>query len=140
MIKRAVVTAGCLSLALAIPASAGSGTIKWYLSANNNISCQVSSGVSQGTLAFCQTIKPARSATLHRNGLIKFCKGTACLGDPADTAKVLKSGGKDAVVGPFTCFATGRGTITCYVTSTGKGFKASPTGIAKFTVRKVGTL
>jgi hypothetical protein len=139
MIKGALIAVGCLSLMFAVPASAGGGTITWYLSANNNISCQVSSGVAQGTLAYCQTIKPARSATLHRNGLIKFCTGAACLGDPADTAKVLRSGAKDAVVGPFTCYATGRATITCYVTKTGNGFAASPTGIKKITVRRAGT-
>ncbi len=135
MIKRALVTAGCLSLVLAVPASAGKGTVKWYLSANRNISCQVSSGGALGTLAYCQTIKPARSATLHSNGFVKLCRGNACLGDPAETAKTLKPG-KDAVVGPFTCYAVPGNEITCYVTKTGKGFVASPTGIKKITVRK----
>ncbi len=138
MTKSALVTAGCLSLVLAAPASAGSGTVKYFLSANNNISCQVSSGGVLGTLAFCQTIKPARSATLHRNGFVKFCKGVACLGDPADTAKTLKDG-KDVVVGPFTCFAD-HNTITCYVTRTNKGFVASKTGIKKITIRQGATL
>jgi hypothetical protein len=138
MITRALVTAGLLSLALAIPASAGSGTVEYFLSADNNISCQVSSGGVLGTLAFCQTIRGKASATLHRNGFVKFCKGVACLGDPADTAKPLKDG-KDVVVGPFTCFAD-HNAILCYVTKTSKGFVASRGGIKKITIRRGGTL
>ena len=139
MIKRALVTVGCLSLVLAVPASAGKTTVKWFVSPNRNVSCQVSSGVALGTLAYCQTIKPARSATLHGNGFVKFCKGSACLGDPEETAKTLKAG-TDATVGPFTCFGERPNIITCYVTKTGKGFEASSTGIKKITLRKVATL
>jgi hypothetical protein len=139
MLKRALVTAGCLSLVLAVPASAGKTTVKWFVSPNRNVSCQVSSGVALGTLAYCQTLKPARSATLHRNGFVKFCTGSACLGDPAETAKTLKAT-QSASVGPFTCFGEKPNTITCYVTKTGKGFEASRTGIKKITIRQAATL
>jgi len=130
MIKRVVVIAGCLSLALAIPASAGSGSVKWYLSANGKISCQLSSGGALGTLAYCQTLKPASSVTLHRNGFAKICKGTRCLGNPPDNAKTLRAGGL-AKVGPFYCKAESSSKIQCVVARLGDGFEVSNTGITK---------
>jgi len=135
MIKPVVVTACCLSLVFALPASAGSGTVKWYVSPNFDVSCQISSGGALGTLAYCQSIKAKQSGTLHRNGFVKVCKGSRCLGDPAETAKTLKAG-KRAFVGPFECFGQIPNAITCFISKTGKGFATSSSGVRKVTIRE----
>jgi hypothetical protein len=138
MIKRALVTVCCLSLAVAVPAVAGSKTT-FFKTANGKISCQLSSGGALGTLAYCQTTGPASSAKLHRNGFVKICKGVGCIGNPPENATTITAE-HDVVVGPFTCYTTIARTVVCYVTKTGKGLEVSGSGIKKFTVRKVATL
>jgi hypothetical protein len=138
MIKRALVTVCCLSVALAAPAVAGSKT-KFFTSSSGRISCQLASGGALGKIAYCQTTKPASSVKLHSNGLVKICKGVACLGNPPENAKTIKDG-TDIVLKPFTCYTDPAHTVVCYVTESGKGFEVSRAGIKKFTVSKLGTL
>jgi hypothetical protein len=134
MIKRASVTVFCISLVLAVPAAAGSGRVKFFTYANGKISCQLSSGGTLGALAYCQTLKPASSVTLHKNGFAKICKGAACLGNPPENATVLKKG-KSEKVGPFFC-ETITGGVECIVVPAGKGFDVTGAGIKKVTVRE----
>jgi hypothetical protein len=134
MIKRPVVVLGCLLLVLAATASAASPA-KFFLSANGKISCQLSSGGALGTIAYCQTTKPASSVKLHSNGFAQICKGARCLGNPPENATKLRAG-KSQKVGPFFCMAESSSKIQCYVVKSGKGFEASSAGINKVTVRE----
>ncbi len=134
MIKRSLLALVCLLLVLAVPASAGIPA-KFFLSPNGKISCQLSSGAPLGTLAYCQTFKPASSVKLHRNGFAQICKGAACLGNPPDNATTLKVG-KSVTVGPFICRSVTTG-VLCYVVKSGKGFEVTSKGIKKETFRQV---
>jgi hypothetical protein len=134
MITRSLVAFGCLLLVLAATASAGAPA-KFFLSANGKISCQLSSGGPLGTLAYCQTFKPASSVKLHSNGFAQICKGDACLGNPPDNATTLRAG-KAERVGPYFCEAESSSKIQCLVVKSGKGFEVSSTGIKKVTVRE----
>jgi hypothetical protein len=137
MIKRAAVPVCSLVLVLAVPAVAGSKTT--FFTSGTRISCQISSGPPLGTLAYCQTTKPASSVELHSNGFAKICKGAGCLGNPPDNAITIKAG-KDVVVGPFSCYTDIARTVVCSVTKTGKGFEVSRSGIKKLTLRQAQTL
>jgi len=134
MIKRVAVLLGCTVLVVAAAASAGNST-KFFLSANGNISCQVSYGGALGRIAYCQTLKPAQSVQLHLNGFAKICKGVRCLGNPPENATKLKAG-KSVSVGRFFCKAESSSKIVCSVARLGLGFEASSKGIEKVTLRE----
>ncbi|BBY23616.1 hypothetical protein [Mycobacterium stomatepiae] len=131
--KRAVVAAilfgGCYTGMPAATADkpACSATECTFLSPSRNISCEVNyqrAGLSDD--AYCQTMNPPQSVQLSATGVVTPCKGTSCLGNPAEDTPTL---GYDqtAGVGPFTCTSKPDG-VTCTVSS-GKGFTISNAGI-----------
>ncbi len=54
------------------------------------------------TMAYCQSVTPARSASLSGHGPAKTCEGIACIGNPGTGTPTFSSGIK-VLLGPFTC-------------------------------------
>lgn len=54
------------------------------------------------TMAYCQSVTPARSASLSGHGPAKTCEGIACIGNPG-TGTPTFSSGIEVILGPFTC-------------------------------------
>jgi hypothetical protein len=99
-----------------------------FLSPSRNISCEVNyqrSGLSDD--AYCQTMEPPQSVQLSPTGVVAPCKGTSCLGNPAENTPTLAYD-QTASLGPFSCTSRQDG-VTCTV-SGGKGFTISNAGIA----------
>ena len=97
-----------------------------FLSPSGNISCEVDyQRANITTQAFCQTVTPARSATMGPGGTYSTCTGTQCLGNPGLNTPTLAYGTVTGV-GPYRCSSAATG-ITC--TADGKGFRISSSGI-----------
>jgi hypothetical protein len=96
-----------------------------FLSPSGNISCEIDYHRAGLTQAYCQTITPARSATMDVTGRYTTCTGQQCLGNPGTGTPVLAYGTATGV-GPFRCESATSG-VTC--TAGGKGFQISASGI-----------
>lgn len=115
------------------PATAGSTTLVpmqtvaggEFLSPSGNISCEIDYHRADLTQAYCQTITPARSATMDITGRYTTCTGQQCLGNPGTGTPILAYGTATGV-GPFRCESATSG-VTC--TAGGKGFQISASGI-----------
>jgi hypothetical protein len=124
----ALVVAASTAFFASYPSSAWSA-VRFFHSPTGNIQCQVSTGATYGTAAFCQTFTPARSVTLHRSGKLKTCRGVKCLGNGPEDATTLKYG-KSIAVGPLRCTSLERG-MRGVVVRTGRGFELSKHGIRR---------
>ena len=115
------------------PATAGSTTLVpmqtvaggEFLSPSGNISCEIDYHRAGLTQAYCQTITPARSASMDVTGRYTTCTGQQCLGNPGTGTPILAYGTATGV-GPFRCESATSG-VTC--TAGGKGFQISASGI-----------
>lgn len=96
-----------------------------FLSPSGNISCEIDYHRADLTQAYCQTITPARSATMDVTGRYTTCTGQQCLGNPGTGTPTLAYGTATGV-GPFRCESATSG-VTC--TAGGKGFQISASGI-----------
>src|SRR5262245_6123913 len=76
--RRSLLLSIALTLTVASPALA---EVKSFYSPSKNISCEVSSGGERGAYEFCQSLQKPRSVTLSKQGTLKVCHGTKCLGD-----------------------------------------------------------
>jgi hypothetical protein len=54
------------------------------------------------TMAYCQSVTPARSASMSGSGAAKTCEGIACIGNPGTGTPTFSSGIK-VLLGSFTC-------------------------------------
>jgi len=116
-----------LALTIASPALASG---KWFHSPSGNISCEVTSGGELGTKAFCQSEQKPRSVTLNKQGTLKVCHGTNCLGDGPEDAFELGYG-KSVTVGNFKCTSKKTG-MRCSVSPSGRGFELSGDALDRF--------
>jgi hypothetical protein len=96
-----------------------------FLSPSGNISCEVDYHRAGLIQAYCQTVTPARSATMGAAGKYTTCTGQQCLGNPGTGTPTLAYGTATGV-GPFRCESAAAG-VTC--TADGKGFRISASGI-----------
>ena len=96
-----------------------------FLSPSGNISCEIDYHRAGLTQAYCQTITPARSATMDVTGKYTTCTGQQCLGNPGTGTPILAYGTATGA-GPFRCQSATSG-VTC--TAGGKGFQISTSGI-----------
>jgi len=126
--RRLLLTAATAALALAIPAVAAA-SVSFFHSPTGNISCQMSSGGQIDTSVLCQTLKPARSATLHAGGTTTVCAGQGCLGNGPENAFTLRYR-HGVAVGPFRCVSSLSG-MHCFVVRTGHGFRISAQGVKR---------
>jgi hypothetical protein len=117
---RAPATAGSTTLVPMQTAAGGE-----FLSPSGNISCEIDYHRAGLTQAYCQTITPARSATMDITGRYTTCTGQQCLGNPGTGTPTLAYGTATGV-GPFRCKSATSG-VTC--TADGKGFQISASGI-----------
>src|SRR5262249_50880426 len=76
--------------------------VKWFYSPSGNISCEVSSGGGRGAYPFCQSVPKPRAGSPSKQGTLKVCHGTKCLGDGPEEAFELGYG-KSVTVGNFKC-------------------------------------
>lgn len=126
-------TAAAAAPSTGAPATAGSTTLVpmqtaaggEFLSPSGNISCEIDYHRAGLTQAYCQTITPARSATMDVAGRYTTCTGQQCLGNPGTGTPTLAYGTATGV-GPFRCESATSG-VTC--TAGGKGFQISASGI-----------
>ena len=116
-----------LTLTVASPALA---KVEWFYSPSKNISCEVSSGGERGAYAFCQSLQKPRSVTLSKQGTLKVCHGTKCLGDGPEDAFELGYG-KSVKVGNFKCTSKKAG-MRCSVSPSGHGFELSRDALDQF--------
>lgn len=54
------------------------------------------------TMAYCQSVTPARSASMDALGPARTCEGETCIGNPG-TGTPTFSSGITVLLGPFTC-------------------------------------
>jgi hypothetical protein len=127
--SRSLLVACAISGALAVPASASAAS-KFFHSPTGNIECQLSTGKASGTSAYCETIQPARSATLRATGKTTVCRGEKCLGNGPENAFSLRYG-HSTTLGIFRCSSSTTG-IRCIVASSGHGFRISRGGVVRF--------
>lgn len=116
-----VATGACVVL-LGAASTSGAAT-RWFHSPSGNIQCEVRSAGS----AYCQTGSPARSVTLRRDGTLRTCRGTRCLGDGPENAFTLRYG-RSVRVGPYRCTSLQSG-MRCVVVSSGRGFLLNRAGV-----------
>ena len=96
-----------------------------FLSPSGNISCEIDYHRAGLTQAYCQTVTPARSATMGVTGRYTTCTGQQCLGNPGTGTPTLAYGTATGT-GPFRCESATSG-VTC--TADGKGFRISVSGV-----------
>src|SRR5262245_58170121 len=125
--RRSLLFSIALTLTVVSPALA---KVKSFYSPSKNISCEVSSGGELGGYAFCQSAQNPRSVTLSKQGTLKVCHGTKCLGDAPETAFVLGYG-KSVEVGNFKCTSKKTG-MHCSVSPSGHGFELSRDALDRF--------
>jgi hypothetical protein len=115
-----------VALACTASLAQAAGHARFFLSPSGNISCELDVGrAGIADVAYCQSVTPARSATLSRSGHLKTCSGQGCLGNPPEHDATLAYG-KTAVLGPFRCTSRPAG-VTC--SGAGRGFTISRAGI-----------
>lgn len=102
----------------------------WFHSPSGNIGCQVSPGGVRGKTAYCQTVHPAESVTLHADGRLSICRGGRCLGNGPENQFMLGYG-RHVLVGPFRCASSRTQGIACVVRQTGRGFAIARQGITR---------
>lgn len=54
------------------------------------------------TMAYCQSVTPARSVSMSGLGTAKACEGETCIGNPG-TGTPTFSSGIEVILGPFRC-------------------------------------
>ena len=119
-----------VALTTAAAANAQSTAVRWFHSPSGNIQCEVASGDSRGTYAYCQTTTPTRTARLTANGHTKVCSRRCSIGDGPENATTLGYG-KSLNVGKFRCTSQSAG-MRCVVAATGRGFRISRDGVKTF--------
>ena len=125
----AVASSGAAACVLVLDASAApagkSPSFARFLSPTGNLSCEMSDQPGRVSV-YCQSLKRPHSVTMSGSGQLKICRGTRCLGNPAENTPTLGYG-KQRTVGRFQCRSQLSG-VRCTVTSSGKGFLIDKAG------------
>jgi hypothetical protein len=115
-----------VALACTASLAQAAGHARFFLSPSGNISCELDVGrAGIADAAFCQSVAPARSATLAPSGHLKVCRGQGCLGNPPEHDATLAYG-RSVSLGPFRCSSRPSG-ISC--TTAKGGFAISRSGV-----------
>lgn len=85
-------------------------------SGNSGLNCELDDAAynmnsNYKTVAYCQAVTPARSASIGGAGPAKTCEGETCIGNPG-TGTPTFSAGIEVRLGPFTC-TLGRNWVRC---------------------------
>jgi len=103
---------------------ATSGTAKatyaGFYSPSHNLSCELADRDARGSYVYCQSVKAPKNVRMGLDGRLKICRGTQCLGNPAENTPALGYGRK-IIIGRFGCLSQRAG-VKCTVTRSGKGF------------------
>ena len=95
-----------------------------FISPSRNLSCEMTSNS-----VYCQSIELPHSVKMKLDGSLTRCRGTRCLGNPAENTPVLAYG-KRITVGRFSCMSAQSG-VTCTVMPYGKGFLIDRNGVKR---------
>jgi sugar lactone lactonase YvrE len=109
-----------------------SATYAGFYSPSHNLSCEMADRDTRGSYVYCQSVKAPKSVRMTVDGRLKICRGTRCLGNPAQSTPALGYGRK-ITIGRFGCISQRTG-VKCTVTRSGKGFLIRRSG-----VRRVGS-
>jgi len=100
-----------------------------FLSADRTLWCVIGEG--RNATVYCGSMKPVRSALLHRNGRTTTCLGTGCVQNWNPGARVLRRGQVNQLSG-FRCVSLAAG-ARCTVSASGKahgrGFRMTRRGV-----------
>jgi hypothetical protein len=93
-----------------------------FRSPTGNLSCQMAA-----SSVYCQSVKLPHSVRLALDGRLTICRGSHCLGNPAENAPTLVYG-RQITVGRFRCLSQRVG-VRCAVIQSGKGFLINRDGV-----------
>lgn len=100
-----------------------------FYSPSRNLSCEMADRDARGSYVYCQSVKTPKNVRLSLDGRLKICRGTKCLGNPAENTQILRYGRK-MTIGRFACSSQKAG-VKCTVIRSGKGFLISRTGVRR---------
>lgn len=95
-------------------------TYAGFYSPSRNLSCEMADRDARGSYVYCQSVKAPQNVRMSLDGRLKICRGTRCLGNPAETTPMLGYGRK-ITIGRFACSSQKSG-VKCRVIRSGKGF------------------
>jgi hypothetical protein len=107
-------------------------TYAGFYSPSHNLSREMADRDARGSYVYCQSVKAPKSVRMTVDGGLKICRGTRCLGNPAQNTPALGYGRK-ITIRRFGCLSQRNG-IRCTVIRSGKGFLIRRSG-----VRRVGS-
>ena len=128
---RALAVAASLGVLGPLPGSAVASSKprqRFFETVGGAVECELDDGGAAGigVDAYCETLKPPRSATLSASGKLARCYGPTCVSNPPLNVRTLAAG-RTVRLGPFTCRAEAA-TISCTIKS-GAGFSISHAGV-----------
>ena len=100
-----------------------------FYSPSRNLNCEMADRDARGSYVYCQSVKAPKNVRMSLDGRLKICRGTKCLGNPAENTLVLGYGRK-VTIGRFACSSQKSG-VACRVVRSGKGFLISRTGVRR---------
>jgi hypothetical protein len=95
-------------------------TYAGFHSPSHNLSCEMADRDARGSYVYCQSVKAPKNVRMSLDGRLKICRGTKCLGNPAEKTPALAYGRK-ITIGRFGCLSQRSG-VKCTVIRSGKGF------------------
>jgi sugar lactone lactonase YvrE len=104
-------------------------TYAGFYSPSRNLSCEMADRDARGSYVYCQSVKSPKNVRMSLDGRLKICRGTKCLGNPAENTPTLGYGRK-MTIGRFACSSQKSG-VKCRVVRSGKGFLISRTGVRR---------
>jgi hypothetical protein len=122
---------GIVALCLVPPATGRDQVVRWFHSPTGNIECEVASGDSRGTYAYCQTFTPLQTARLTLNGRTVVCAHRNCSVGNGPVDATTLAYGRSVRVGAFRCSSSRTG-VRCLVVRSGHGFTIARAGIKSF--------
>jgi hypothetical protein len=102
-----------------------------YTSPSRNIQCSMTDSARVASVS-CQTFEPSATVSMDGTGrLTRICQHEGCAGNAGEGAKyIVIAYGHSVTVGRFRCLSETSG-MTCVVSSTGRGFQLSKSGIRR---------
>jgi sugar lactone lactonase YvrE len=104
-------------------------TYAGFYSPSRNLSCEMADRDARGSYVYCQSVRTPKNVRMSLDGNLKICRGTKCLGNPAENTQTLGYGTK-MTIGRFACSSQKTG-VKCTVIRSGKGFFLSRTGVRR---------
>ena len=102
-------------------------TYAGFYSPSRNLSCEMADRDARGSYVYCQSAKAPKNVRMSLGGRLKICRGSHCLGDPAENTPPLGYGRK-ITIGRFRCLSLKSG-VRCTVIRSGKGFLIHRDGV-----------